>query len=213
VSSLAILLLIAFGLNFRWVHAASVAATSERCPAELVSHAQHSVADLFGSTKSSPIIRCVSGPSLGLTVDYGSTNFAPALPPVIIVGPQGQNPDVVAHEWAHAEIFERLSFMAREFWLPTWVDEGLAMQVDHRDPYNVESLRVLHGRDDLTRPSIASMKASGFFIAGDQGRYHYAYAKCLVNEGISRHDGWLGRLERTDDEALSVLQTVEVHCR
>ena len=44
--------------------------------------------------------------------------------------------DVAAHELVHAEIAERLGYLARMRKIPTWLDEGIALQVDHRPKYS-----------------------------------------------------------------------------
>jgi len=44
--------------------------------------------------------------------------------------------DVIAHELVHAEIFHRVGYLKRQFKIPTWFDEGVAMQVDHRPKYD-----------------------------------------------------------------------------
>jgi len=43
--------------------------------------------------------------------------------------------DVAAHELVHAEIAERLGYLTRMRKMPTWLDEGIALQVDHRPRY------------------------------------------------------------------------------
>jgi hypothetical protein len=53
----------------------------------------------------------------------------------IIVGPYGENTDVLAHELLHAEIQERVGFLTIQKEMPTWFDEGAALTLDHREPY------------------------------------------------------------------------------
>ena len=54
----------------------------------------------------------------------------------VLIGPQGQNIDVVAHEFMHAELASRVGHWHRNFDVPAWFDEGVAMQVDLRARYN-----------------------------------------------------------------------------
>ena len=54
----------------------------------------------------------------------------------VLIGPQGQNVDVVAHEFMHAELASRVGHWHRNFDVPAWFDEGVAMQVDLRARYN-----------------------------------------------------------------------------
>lgn len=43
--------------------------------------------------------------------------------------------DVTAHELVHSEIFSRVGYLKRQSEIPTWFDEGTAMQVDFREKY------------------------------------------------------------------------------
>ena len=52
----------------------------------------------------------------------------------IILGPEGENIDVLAHEWLHAEIQQRVDFWRFLREIPVWFDEGAALTVDHREP-------------------------------------------------------------------------------
>jgi len=54
----------------------------------------------------------------------------------LILGPNGQNVDVISHELMHAELFERVGALRRLIEIPMWFDEGLGMQVDYRSRYN-----------------------------------------------------------------------------
>ena len=48
-----------------------------------------------------------------------------------------------AASWVYlTELYEKIGFFNREFKLPTWFDEGLAMQVDYRSYYSIDSLRI-----------------------------------------------------------------------
>ena len=68
--------------------------------------------------------------------EYGSTSFLGSKT-CVVIGPNGQNIDVIAHELMHAETEYRVGYWRRWLELPIWFDEGLAMQVDHRERYNL----------------------------------------------------------------------------
>lgn len=193
-----VFLVLSLILNFRWLHAAGVATLAEPCDELLLSRAVDAVADLYGSSVSRPLVGCLNSPMLGIDVSHGQTNFAPVLPPTILIGPQGRSVDVVAHELAHAELAQRVGFVRRELSVPTWFDEGLAMQVDHREAYNFEALAEFHARADLVRPSLPALGTTDFFSPGDQGKYHYAYSKCLLRYWISANPGWQSKLTEID---------------
>ena len=186
-------------INFRWTHAAFVYyVASETCDEQALRVAKERVADLFGGVSSTPKIGCLWQPSFGLGRTIGTTNFALGFDALILLNADGNDVDVIAHEWAHAELAERVGFLDRNFVLPTWVDEGVAMQVDYRPAYGGQALEQLHQRDDLQRPAHAHLdNPSGFFHAGDQGRYHYAWAKCAMASWLEVDADWQ-QLARTD---------------
>ncbi len=53
----------------------------------------------------------------------------------LILDLERANLDVVAHEFVHAEIAERLGYIQRMRKMPTWLDEGIALQIDYRPRY------------------------------------------------------------------------------
>lgn len=77
---------------------------------------------------------------------YGSPFPVPALTHIklgahIVISNQGIDLDIIAHEMAHAEFYERIGFYNWTFKIPTWFDEGLAMQNDYRDYYSEDTLK------------------------------------------------------------------------
>jgi hypothetical protein len=100
------------------------------------------VSDTFGATIASPMI------ILADTVDESRKFFASetATPHVslfgscIILGPNGQNVDVIAHEFAHAEIFARLGWVTWILEMPRWFEEGVSLLVDLREPFLPENI-------------------------------------------------------------------------
>lgn len=180
-----------FGLNFGWTHAAlaSLVTTDSKCSSELETGARRRVAELFGDVRATPRFVCLNEPRLGLNVSHGTARFAPFLPTVIVLGPNGHVTDVAAHEFAHAEIAVRTSALLRTYVLPTWFDEGLAMQLDKRSDYSFASLaeHIQTGRLDGT--GLADLRwPSGFFRNDEKGKAHYAFAKCVVGRWMQRAD-------------------------
>jgi hypothetical protein len=128
-------------------------------------------------------------PIVGLHITYGTTRFAPGLPAIVALGSEGLNIDVASHEYIHTEIAERSSVLKRTYRIPTWFDEGIAMQVDHRDAFSMEALAT-YGRDqnldDLFLEKIASPEL--FFRANERGKVHYAFARCVVGHWLKDED-------------------------
>ena len=55
----------------------------------------------------------------------------------LLLSHQEANIDVAAHELVHAEIVNRIGYVKRQLKIPTWFDEGVAMQVDYRPKYDL----------------------------------------------------------------------------
>lgn len=58
----------------------------------------------------------------------------------IIIGPNGQNVDVIAHELLHAEIQKRVGLWRFLREIPVWFDEGTALTLDYREPFLPENI-------------------------------------------------------------------------
>jgi hypothetical protein len=132
--------------------------------------------------------------------DYGSTTTI-ASRACVIVGPQGRNVDVVAHELLHAEAHHRLGVLRRAR-LPTWFDEGLAMQVDDRPRYQLPSPLT-----EAERARARQLSTADRFFSGDDDQltWHYAAAKALVWEW--RHAAQGGLWTRVEGSTWSTPET------
>lgn len=107
---------------------------------KILKQASDRIESKFGSLRSRPIIYFFDQQDKywPLRINpYGSTSFL-GYRTCVAIGPLGQNTDVVAHELMHAEIEARAGYWNRTTKIPVWFDEGLAMQVDYRDRYNLE---------------------------------------------------------------------------
>jgi len=183
---LAIFLLL--GGHYNWVHAAIIATFSKKCSGDLEIDARKNVKSLFGLVQSRPFFACQQAPIMGRIVDYGTTDFASFMPSIIVLGKFGTNINVASHEYTHAELAERTSVLLRTFRIPTWFDEGLAMQLDNRSQYSKTALNT-YLKEGLGQ-SINLQKISRpstFYRPGNLGRLNYAFAKCVVNQWLKHH--------------------------
>ena len=144
----------------------------------LISEARIRIQNTFGTPRSTPIIVFLNDPNAFWPFklsEYGGAHFI-GTRTCLIIGPKGQNPDVVAHELMHAEIANRVGYWRRLTQLPMWFDEGLAMQVDFRPRY------VLHsGAGTETKRIKTLWSASDFFVSDDELlTKNYAVAKAEV---------------------------------
>ena len=185
VYSLLAIILMFFAINYQWTKAAYAwSINSEPCPTALIEKAKKRLIPLFGSISSAPLINC-QGQTENPPIAPGYVNFAPFLPEIITLNFHGRSEDVIAHEYAHAELSTRLGFFPRLLHIPIWFDEGLAMQVDLRSDYS-ETALLSYLNNNTIKPHkllhIASV--SGFFQKGVQGKYHYALSRCVVRQWL-----------------------------
>lgn len=137
---------------------------------------------------------------------YGSTQFIGSRA-CILIGPQGQNVDVVAHELMHGELHHRVGYWQRFLQVPTWFDEGLAMQVDFRPRYTLSSA----GAEEQAYLKNLTTSTS-FFVADDKTlTRHYALAKRVVADWLhtAGANTLYPRLQRIQDGATFIEATTE----
>ena len=172
-----------FALNFSWSHAAVAwLMTKSQCPAKLIALAQKDVARLYGRASSTPLWLCASKPLLGLDISHGTTRSALFFPSIIVIGKKGPRRNVMAHEYSHAELAARTK--ARYFLIPTWFDEGLAMQVDFRRAYSRKALARYLRRAGDYKPRLDELTSSRRFYKRSKARLHYAFASCVVGRWL-----------------------------
>ncbi len=117
---------------------------------------------------------------------YGSDQDVPAvtimkLGSYIVLSKDGLDPDIIAHEMAHAELYERIGFYAQEFKIPTWFSEGLAMQCDDRDYYSEDTLRA-KSDNFKNLPDVKQLRSGRDFHKGshEEVKLNYMTAKHVV---------------------------------
>lgn len=88
----------------------------------------------------------------------------------IVIGPNGFNKDVIAHELMHSELRERLK---NHQTVPVWFDEGLASLVDERHSIIKEYKTDYEKLESLKNPDI-------FYDSNKSGE-NYQIAKSEVN--------------------------------
>ncbi len=100
------------------------------------------IRDTYGAPISRPRMLITSDVAMAARWGANHTASMHRMPwgSCIIVGPNGQNVDVIAHEWLHAEIMERVGFLRFLQEIPIWFDEGAALTLDHRPPFLPENI-------------------------------------------------------------------------
>lgn len=104
---------------------------------------------------------------------YGNTLLTP-LGQCIVLGPKGQNIDVIAHEYTHAEVHFRVGWLKHLLNVPIWFNEGISLLVDFRQPYLLKNI-------DLSQQAITDVKRNSF----DFSINNYKASRVLV-DGIDK---------------------------
>ena len=105
--------------------------------------------------------------------------------------------DILAHESTHAELHTRLSAEAQKR-IPTWFDEGLALQNDYRERYS-EAQWIAQTDNGKNTVALEDMDTPADFYAGEaeDRRFRYLNAKHELDVWMTVH-GQHGLLELLD---------------
>ena len=105
--------------------------------------------------------------------------------------------DILAHEITHAELHTRLSAEAQKR-IPTWFDEGIALQNDYREKYS-EAQWITQTDNGKNAVALEDMDTPSEFYAGEaeDRRFRYLNAKHELDVWMISH-GQQGLLELLD---------------
>ena len=105
--------------------------------------------------------------------------------------------DILAHEITHAELRTRLSAEAQKR-IPTWFDEGIALQNDYREKYS-EAQWITQTDNGKNAVALEDMDTPAEFYAGkaEDRRFRYLNAKHELDVWMTTH-GQHGLLELLD---------------
>ncbi len=80
---------------------------------------------------------------------------------VIVLAPRGRTAAVVAHEWSHSELAQRIGKIRTMFGVPQWFDEGVAVLLSEDPDYSEERWRSAtdNGAKRLPFPELWSQRA------------------------------------------------------
>ncbi len=110
---------------------------------QLVDSAMQRITNVYGAPISEPWVLITSDARTSTKWGANETASTHRMPwcSCIIVGPHGQNVDVIAHELLHAEIQHRVGLWRFLKEIPVWFDEGAALTVDYRSPFLPENIK------------------------------------------------------------------------
>ncbi len=148
---------------------------------------------------------CVGGEGAGCSIGtpWGAS--------YLILGPDGNDADVIAHELCHDELFVRLGWWRVKRQIPQWFNEGLALMVDYRfsspavwEQPDTAQDKTSDIEDDMMpfarHPMIklADLETTREFFGGDYGHVMLAYQTAA--DEVSR---WLTAVGRAGVPALT----------
>ena len=148
---------------------------------------------------------CVGGEGAGCSIGtpWGAS--------YLVLGPTGNNADVIAHELCHDELFARLGWWRVKRQIPQWFNEGLALMVDYRfsspavwetvdstqtDPPVFNEATMPFARRPMLK--LADLETTREFFGGDYGHVMLAYQTAA--DEVSR---WLTTVGRAGVAALT----------
>jgi len=138
----------------------------------LIDSASQRIGDLYGATESKPRWVITSSPLIAARWGANETASMHRMPwrTCIVIGPEGQNVDVIGHEWLHAEIQQRVGFLRLLMEVPTWFDEGAALTVDYRAPFLPENINLPESEVE----DVQALTNGRAFFSGDIGANYQA---------------------------------------
>ena len=126
----------------------------------------------------------------------------------LVLGPEGNNPDVIAHERCHDELLARVGWWRINRQIPQWFNEGLALMVDYRftNPKANPRQRARDFHDEWEYRaygrqmalSLAELETMRDFFGGD---YHHVMLAYYT--GAAEVSGWLARVGRSGPAELA----------
>jgi hypothetical protein len=143
----------------------------------LVASAAERIRLVYGEPESRPWILITGNASTASRWGANQTASMHRMPgrSCIIIGPDGQNVDVLAHEYLHAEIQDRVGFWRFLKEIPVWFDEGAALTLDYREPFLPENIDLSEDQVD----SVQRLKKNRDFFSGNI-RENYQAARMAV---------------------------------
>ncbi len=106
----------------------------------------------------------------------------------VVISNEGVDEQIIAHEIAHTILYNHIGWYKAIYKIPTWFEEGLAMQVDDRPKYAIESLQ-LNVNNGFVLPNMSTIATGAQFYTGDDDTItlYYTIAKYVIHEWLKTH--------------------------
>lgn len=154
----------------------------------LLDKSKSRIINKFGSFTASPVIVVTGTPEnankYGLGTFPGKA-FAAPWQEYVVINHQVHDINLMAHELMHAQLREILGYWAYQTKIPTWFDEGIAMQVDLREQYDVDYQSF--SQQELNRVKTLNNPSKFWTSSKEQDIQNYRTAKAAVQEILTKH--------------------------
>jgi hypothetical protein len=106
----------------------------------------------------------------------------------IIIKDESIDENIIAHEISHTVLYRNIGWYKRTFEIPAWFDEGLAMQVDDREYYSIDSL-LAKQKAGIKLPDVRAFRKMADMFDGDHAAVmlNYATSKYVIHEWLKDH--------------------------
>ncbi len=106
----------------------------------------------------------------------------------VVLSGEGLDENIIAHELSHTILYNQIGWYKASFKIPTWFEEGLAMQVDDRERYAIDSVQIKM-KNGLVLPNVNSIATGTQFYNGNSEaiRINYVTSKYVVHEWLKTH--------------------------
>ena len=150
--------------------------------------AQQRISRVFGPPVSNPrVLIALDADSAAWGADAtASMHRAPRM--CVVIGPHGRNVDVIAHELMHAEMQHRLGLIRTLRQLPSWFDEGVALMVDHREPFLPENIEL----EKEAIEAVTRLWSGRAFASQSDLRAGYQAARLAAGQRLGDHELYAG---------------------
>ncbi len=152
----------------------------------LLDNSKERIINKYGEFTATPVI-VVTG-TLENAKKYGleafpGRAFAAPWEQYVVINYQTHDINLLAHELMHAQVRKVLGYWAYLTKIPTWFDEGVAMQVDFRERYQVDYKSF--SQEEISRVKTLSSPTTFWTNSREQNLKNYRAAKAAVQKMLS----------------------------
>jgi hypothetical protein len=106
----------------------------------------------------------------------------------VVLSNDGLDEQIIAHEITHTILYNNIGWYKAIYKIPTWFEEGLAMQVDNREKYAIDNLQAKIN-NGLALPDVSTISTGALFYTGDDDAItlHYLIAKYIMYGWLQTH--------------------------